>query len=400
MEPFRFNPDADYSKGPAYDLKSSLSFHKLNVVINAEGETFDVAVPDPFNGYRLPTIRSDAIANLWFSNPRQFYQNQVNFAVWCATTACGVSYANHLNHPHPLTGAVFNFHVYFQIRRILVELGVPLPTDQAFDAYNNPYDKKALERLCNEFGTTSKDWRQNTDKNHGLGSLFYPRTHREAEYNWGPGFTSFSGKLRVHIGSIEQQHPEAWTSFILDTSKGFTHPGIERVNESIRTYVYCLLSAQAQTRTPITDGSRGFDAQKQWLTLLEDSIGSPVDLPSSIARYENVLQKALSVVDYAYGVGLYMSPSNMTLRMGKAVGYNNLILIATASVKMGRNASINSISPPMSVAHKREEPQIERLPSPVSTPQKLPSRDSHEEEKTALIVGMVTVGIVVLLMTR
>ena len=41
-----------------------------------------------------------------------------------------------------------------------------------------------------------------------------------------------------------------------------------------------------------------FDAQKQFLTNIEDAINSPVDLPSQIARYQNTLKYARSKVDF------------------------------------------------------------------------------------------------------
>ena len=52
---------------------------------------------------------------------------QLNFAVWCASSACGISSA-HLNYTkHPMIRAVYRFHVYYHMRRILKRLQVPLP---------------------------------------------------------------------------------------------------------------------------------------------------------------------------------------------------------------------------------------------------------------------------------
>ena len=58
-----------------------------------------------------------------------FYQNQVNLAVWLATSGCGVSWRDHLDIDRPLARSVFRFHVYYQVRRILEELQAPLPQD-------------------------------------------------------------------------------------------------------------------------------------------------------------------------------------------------------------------------------------------------------------------------------
>ena len=81
----------------------------------------------------------------------------------------------------------------------------------------------------------------------------------------------------------------AWTTFVLDKSEGFTQAGVERLNDSIRKYLWATLGAQAQTRSNILKTGMGFDAQKQFLANIEDAIASPVDIPSSISRYQKTL---------------------------------------------------------------------------------------------------------------
>ena len=71
----------------------------------------------------------------------------------------------------------------------------------------------------------------------------------------------------------------AWTTFVLDKSEGFTQAGVERLNDSIRTYVWVILGAQAQTRSNILKTGTEFDAQKRYLVGIEDANASPVDTP-------------------------------------------------------------------------------------------------------------------------
>ena len=80
----------------------------------------------------------------------------------------------------------------------------------------------------------------------------------------------------------------AWTTFVVDKSEGFTQAGMERLNDSIHTYVWAILGAQTQTRSNILKTGTGFDAQKQFLANIEDAIASPVDIPSSITRYQKM----------------------------------------------------------------------------------------------------------------
>ena len=120
----------------------------------------------------------------------------------------------------------------------------------------------------------------------------------------------------------------AWTIFVLDKSDGFTQAGVTRVNDSIRTYVWAVLGSQAQTRSNILSPGTGFDAQKQFLANVEDSISSPVDISSSIACYQKMLQYAATPLDFVFGIGLCLSPSDMALHPGDIQGYNNEIIIA------------------------------------------------------------------------
>ena len=192
---------------------------------------------------------------------------------------------------------------------------------------------------------------------HGLRSKPTKILERIGDYDSSQDWTVFipaSGKFGAHdqhrynIEYIEQYFSkddvgsqyDAIGSFVLDGSDGFTQAGIARINDSIRTYVWAILGAQAQTRSSILGKGKSFDAQKQFLENVEDAINSAVDIPSSIERYQSTLQYARSKVDFILGVDLYMIPSDMDLYIGTINGYNNLIVIASSdieNVQLGQN---------------------------------------------------------------
>jgi len=385
---YKYNPEANYLIGARYHTKD-INFDNHDIYVTTEN-SFKSKVLDLFKSYLNPVIKSDAIPRLWNSNPIQFYQNQLNFAICCATTGCGVSYVNHINHSDPLTRSVYQFHVYYQFRRILSELRVPLPGEQSHKPFNNPIDLKSFQRISNEFNISTKDFRQTQDNSHGLGNLYMYAVHNLYHGVYVPGYTSFNHRSRVPLMSIEQKHGNAWTTFILDEGKGFTQAGVERLNDSIRTYVWCILGAQAQTRSNITS----FDSQKQFLNNLEDAISSADDIPSSIDRYQNTLRYARSKVDYVVGYNLYMIPSDMQLQVGTITNYNNEILIATPDQTIGLNPSVNTVL--NTVLKTSPIPKVP-LPKDSST---LPPRESiHESTKTALVVGSIGLGLLFLYFT-
>ena len=214
-----------------------------------------------------------------------WWQCQLNFAVWCATAGCGVSADDHLQAKDPLLASLYRFHVYYT-----TELKVAFPGDKSYSWYENAHDARANKRLCTEFGVVPiTDWRQKLDHGcQGLGSwstfMTPSEEYRHAQYSDGPFFHP-KDAIR-HNRDISG----TWTMFIPDKSEGFTKAGMERLNDSIRTYVWAILGAQAQTHSNILKAGTGFDAQKQFLANVEDAIASPVDIPASISRYQKTLQ--------------------------------------------------------------------------------------------------------------
>ena len=429
LKAFQYNDKAKYQPG-ASTAKSVASLITANVLVKpAQDEGFAAKYSDVFEKYRMPLVESDSMIKTWSSNPMQFWQNQLNFATWCATTGCGVSQEDHLAAANPLTRSLFSFHVYYQIRRILAEIKAPLPQDQAWGATNNPYDRRAYERICNEFGVSpNSDWRVK-GPNWGLGNIYQYAAgvgyfQMYAGYGYNPKTMSFTLKERrtndvVNISYIKQDTPEAsWTSFVLNKSEGFTRPGVERINDSIRAYVWAILGAQAQTRSGIIGVGTAFDAQKQFVANVEDAISSPVDLPGSVARYQNVLQYASSEVNFVFGIGLYMAPSNMELQIGTIQGYNNEIVIAKPGQKLGVNTNINMPRPDRGVpdmegpAARPAQPAgplgivtAEAGPAPPADPvggESAPRSglEDHEDEKTAIVVGGVALGLFSLWLLR
>ena len=138
----------------------------------------------------------------------------------------------------------------------------------------------------------------------------------------------------------------AAVTFVLGKSDCFSQAGVTRLNDSIRTYVWAILGSQAQTSSNTLSSGTGFDTPKQFLANVEDSISSPVDIPSSIARYQKMLQYASTPLDFVFGIGLYLSPSDMALHPGNVQGYNNEIFIARSYAVIGHNPGINESEPP------------------------------------------------------
>ena len=65
------------------------NFSHLAIVVN-ENHSFFAEFPDTTTAYKLPRVKTDEAIHRWKSDPLTFYQNQFNFAVYCAARSFGV----------------------------------------------------------------------------------------------------------------------------------------------------------------------------------------------------------------------------------------------------------------------------------------------------------------------
>ena len=217
--------------------------------------------------------------------------------------------------------SVYRFHVYYHIRRILKILEIPLPYENSFNQYNNPYNHEKFIGICSEYGVSNDltKWR-----NQKYFSTWQSRA-------WETGK---SGMSYINENSFSR--------WIIEKSDGLTTLGLQKLSESVRDYAYLILTSQTSKRGPIVGHeARNLDAQRTFLNTFENIVNKIVNIPEDIRRFQKTLQYAGSKVDYVIGEFIYMLPSDMNLRIGKVKNYNNKILISSPSFKIGTNLKIN-----------------------------------------------------------
>ena len=110
----------------------------------------------------------------------------------------------------------------------------------------------------------------------------------------------------------------------------------------MRAYVYLVPTSQIHARSSIVGNSASaVDAQKVFKSTFKALINEDYSIAIDIERYQEVLEHALSKVDFSMGTGIYMLPSNLNLSIGKTKGYNNKILVSNTGMKIGSNRDIN-----------------------------------------------------------
>ena len=75
---------------------------------------------------------------------------------------------------------------------------------------------------------------------------------------------------------------------------------------------------------------------------MELNIKSQFSIPESITKYEESITKTNSKIDYVVGIGLYMMPTDLVLKVGSIQRYNNNIVVAKEGMAIGHNENLNS----------------------------------------------------------
>ena len=334
---YKYNPDASYKPngGRYLQLISAKDLYIQNITVvehdDDHSDSFQVKFPNVFTNYPLGAMRvEDQRFKDWDHYILTLWQSQLNFAVFCASSACGVS-VEHLNAKKPMIRSIYRFHVYYHIRRILKIMEIPLPYENFFNQYNNPYNHEMFIKIGAEYGVSNNltKWR-----NQKYFSTWQSRA-------WETG--------KPGMSYINENSFSRW---IIDKSDGLTTLGLQKLFETVQDYTYLILTSQISTRGPIVGHeARNLDAQRVFLNTFENIVNRKVNIPEDIKRFQKTLQYARSKVDYVIGEFIYMLLSDMNLWIEKVKNYNNKILISSPSVKIGTNLKIN-------LDGKKDEPDV------------------------------------------
>ena len=120
------------------------------------------------------SFNSAAAVDKWRNNCNMnFYQNQLNFAVWCASFGCEVS-IKHLNTSQNLLSSVYKFHIYIiKFEEFYNKCLVLIPGESLFNTADNHINLIAYKKICNKFGVhANADFRFKGGNNGGLGTMY------------------------------------------------------------------------------------------------------------------------------------------------------------------------------------------------------------------------------------
>ena len=232
---YRYNPNASYKPngGTYLQIMSAKDLYIQNITVaehDGHSDSFQVKFPNVFTNYPLGAVR---VEDQRFKDSDHYkytiWQSKLNFAVFCASSACGVS-VEHLDTKEPMIRSIYRFHVYYHIRRILKILEIPLQYENSFNQYNNTYNHEKFIGLCSEYGVSND---LTKCRNQKYFSMWQSRTWKTGK----PGMSYIN--------------ENSFFRWIIEKSDGLTTLGLQKLSESVRDYAYLISTSQTSTRGPI-----------------------------------------------------------------------------------------------------------------------------------------------------
>ena len=189
------------------------------MIVVSSKDTFPARFPNSFVDYPLGEMYiGDRMCTNWNKALMRLWQSQLNFTVFCASSsACGINSAYLNSTKHPMIRSVYQFHVYYHVRRVLKRLQVSLPHKSNLNTSDNPDTSSEFLKICEDYGVPND-----------------PMKYRDEKFYWS--YQRGVGWPNDYLG------PDSMTQWIIEKSEGFTDVGLYRISESVRAI--CIFNSK------------------------------------------------------------------------------------------------------------------------------------------------------------
>ena len=307
------------------------------------------------------TSNFDALAKSWKGNANDITKAAVDkddsyfaslLAAYIISHVGGLS-RKHLTGDNNVVTSIARCCIYYHMKRFT---GTPEKM--------SPYITNDIKKIIQQNIPHKRIWvheRTRADLNYWHSHHANKHNIRNYRYRMSANNTGVLWINYEEVSKVVNDSDNDWMKFIKDDSDGLTKTGQVLVQSAIESYVYSVLGAQAQTRWPIVgQGAKSLQTQQIFHRLVQDTVAQ--DNPSkAISDMRKAIQDKNVVLNMAITPGIVLIPSNMIILKNKAEGYNNVLTIATNTMKFGVNTKVNYVAPkPQTVKPQTVKPNIKK----------------------------------------
>ena len=166
--------------------------------------------------------------------------------------------------------------------------------------------------------------------------------------------TDDDGNRYIYRAAIENSGTD-YRSFISFHSEGLTEIGQKLFQESLESFNYCVLGAEARTRWSIVGkGAKSSQTQDVFRRIVEDTIVQN-DTTVLISNMRKSIQATNVVLNLAVVPNVILMPSNFVILDKKIESYNNILTTATDKMSFGVNKDVNYAKPRPKTKHSEQK---------------------------------------------
>ncbi len=307
------------------------------------------------------------------------------------TYLCGIS-TQHMEYSEATPGIItsmMRYHLYYQIAKFLKD---PSKLERYISLVPNAVKKHK---------TTDDVWTKAFYQgNKEILTWLSEQKDRNKIRNYRYSKNSKGFVTGITYEKVTGQSPSDvndYKKFIATTTDGLTKMGQGLLQQSVESYVYAVLGAQANTRFPIVgEGANSLLTQKAFRKIVKETIAES-DVTIMISNMRTAITNTKAVLNMAISPGMILVPSNLLIQKEKTPGYNNVLTLATGKMKFGENTGTNYKAPIIVPNTKTQGDANSVSESPKTTPtqggntvSKSPKTTTTQENRVLPAVSVVT----------
>ena len=273
----------------------------------------------------------------------------------------------HLTGDNNVVTSIARYCIYYHMKRFT---GTP--------GKMSPYITQDIQKIIQKNIPHKRIWVHKFERTRA--DLNYWHSHhpnkgniRNYRYSMTKNNTGVLGIDYEEVSKVVNDSDTDWVRFVKDDSDGLTKTGQMLLQSAIESYVYSVLGAQTQTRWPIIEqGAKSLQTQQIFHRLVQDTISQ--DNPAkAISDMRTAIKDTNVVLNMAITPGIILIPSNMIILKNKVEGYNNVLPLATKTMKFGVNSKLNYTPPPTTTTTATPPTTTPAAAKNPSTPANVPS---------------------------
>ena len=309
--------------------KKTTDVEKFDVYVNSHNH-----FPSDF-----PKLNIKNVQDKFFTLDNPYYV--ACCAAYLSTYLCGISYEQFEDDTSPLISCISRYHLYYHMKRFL----------RSPEKLKTHMTDKHFEFVQKHIPVEYK-WSWKFEQTREVYWLFLKKLkERHIVYKkWYSTKSKYGGQIGFHYLQREGRTIKSlndYQLFIAQKSNGLTPLGQLLFQQSIESFVYSVLGAQAQTRWAIVDeGAKSLQTQVVFRKIVQDTVIED-DETITIGDMRKAIKDTKVILNTAITPGIILIPGSLIILKRKIARFNNILTLGQSWMTFGENPTVNKVVVPV-----------------------------------------------------